>query len=153
RSNEPIDIVSSRDHGAAGPAPRAWRRGPPPASPTAPGAINSPRSPGQRRATLSAVTSPANWHSGTVSTPTGSNRHRFCLLSGRQDDAGHYRRVIVLTAWAVRVKPDLSTLVVDLGLTRLPNLVSIEPSGSSSHGSRCRSSSRAGRMRPQPSQG
>ena len=30
---------------------------------------------------------------------------------------GTSRRVIVLTAWAVYVKPDLSTLVVDLGLT------------------------------------
>src|ERR1039457_6979954 len=36
---------------------------------------------------------------------------------------GTTRRVIVLTAWAVYVKPDLSTLVVDLGLTGLPNVV------------------------------
>jgi uncharacterized membrane protein (Fun14 family) len=34
---------------------------------------------------------------------------------------GTTRRVIVLTAWAVYVKPDLSTLVVDLGLTGLLN--------------------------------
>jgi hypothetical protein len=31
-----------------------------------------------------------------------------------------------LTAWAVYVKPDLSTLVVDLGLTGLPNVVGID---------------------------
>src|SRR5260370_5379630 len=39
---------------------------------------------------------------------------------------GTTRRVIVLTAWAVYVKPDLSTLVVDLGLTGLPNVVGID---------------------------
>src|SRR5260370_18149127 len=39
---------------------------------------------------------------------------------------GTSRRVIVLTAWAVYVKPDLSTLVVDLGLTGLPNVVGID---------------------------
>ena len=39
---------------------------------------------------------------------------------------GTTRRVIVLTAWAVCVKPDLSTLVVDLGLTGLPNVVGID---------------------------
>ena len=36
---------------------------------------------------------------------------------------GTTRRVIVLTAWAVYVKPDLSTLVVDLGLAGLPDVV------------------------------
>src|SRR6266436_2498772 len=35
---------------------------------------------------------------------------------------GTTRRVIVLTAWAVYVKPDLSALVVDLGLTGLPDV-------------------------------
>src|SRR6266480_4765565 len=39
---------------------------------------------------------------------------------------GTTRRVIVLTAWAVYVKPDLSTLVVDLGLTGLRNVVGID---------------------------
>ena len=39
---------------------------------------------------------------------------------------GTTRRVIVLTAWAVYVKPDLSTPVVDLGLTGLPNVVGID---------------------------
>jgi len=39
---------------------------------------------------------------------------------------GTTRRVIVLTAWAVYVKPGLSTLVVDLGLTGLPNVVGID---------------------------
>src|SRR6266516_1736821 len=39
---------------------------------------------------------------------------------------GTTRRVIVLTAWAVYVKPDLSTLVVDLELTGLPNVVGID---------------------------
>ncbi len=39
---------------------------------------------------------------------------------------GTTRRVIVLTARAVYVKPDLSTLVVDLGLTGLPNVVGID---------------------------
>src|ERR1039457_2623331 len=39
---------------------------------------------------------------------------------------GTTRRVIVLTAWAVYVKPDLSTLVVDLGLTGLPDVVGID---------------------------
>src|SRR5258708_15409180 len=38
---------------------------------------------------------------------------------------GTPRRVIVLTAWAVYVKPDLSTLVVDPGLTGLPNVAGI----------------------------
>src|SRR6266545_6922928 len=42
---------------------------------------------------------------------------------------GTTRRVIVLTAWAVYVKPDLSTLVVDLGLTGLPNVVGIDTVG------------------------
>jgi hypothetical protein len=37
-----------------------------------------------------------------------------------------YRRVIGLIAWAVYVKLDLSTLVVDLGLTGLPNTVGID---------------------------
>ncbi|HCU52338.1 MAG TPA: hypothetical protein DGG94_21510 [Micromonosporaceae bacterium] len=36
------------------------------------------------------------------------------------------RRVIVLIAWAVYVKPGLSTVVVDLGLTGLPNVVGID---------------------------
>ena len=39
---------------------------------------------------------------------------------------GTTRRVIVLTAWAVYVKPDLSTLVVDPGLTGLPDVVGID---------------------------
>ncbi len=39
---------------------------------------------------------------------------------------GTTRRVIVLTAWAVYLKPDLSILVVDLGLTGLPNVVGID---------------------------
>jgi hypothetical protein len=39
---------------------------------------------------------------------------------------GATRRVIVLTAWAAYVKPALSTLVVDLGLTGLPNVVGID---------------------------
>jgi hypothetical protein len=39
---------------------------------------------------------------------------------------GTTRRVIVLTAWAAYVKPALSTLVVDLGLTGLPNVVGID---------------------------
>ena len=39
---------------------------------------------------------------------------------------GTTRRVIVLTAWAGYVKPDLSTLVVDLGLTGLPYVVGID---------------------------
>src|ERR1022692_3983951 len=39
---------------------------------------------------------------------------------------GTTRRVIVLTAWAVYVKPDLSTLVVDPGLTGLPDAVGID---------------------------
>ena len=56
---------------------------------------------------------------------------------------GTTRRVIVLTACAVYVKPDLSILVVDLGLTGLPNAVGIDTVRSSSHGSRSRSSSRA----------
>jgi hypothetical protein len=34
--------------------------------------------------------------------------------------------VIVLTAWAVYVEPDLSTLVVDPGLTGLPDVVGID---------------------------
>jgi hypothetical protein len=38
---------------------------------------------------------------------------------------GTTRRVIVLTAWAVCVKPGLSTLVVDLGLTGLPDVAGI----------------------------
>jgi len=38
-------------------------------------------------------------------------------------------RVIVLTAWAVYVKPDLLTPVVDLGLTGLPNVVGINTVG------------------------
>ena len=38
---------------------------------------------------------------------------------------GTTRRVIVLTAWPVYVKPDLSTLVVDLGLTGLPEVAGI----------------------------
>ena len=46
-------------------------------------------------------------------------------MSGRQDDAGTTRRVIVLTTWAVYVKPDLSALVVDLGLTGLSDVVGI----------------------------
>ena len=40
--------------------------------------------------------------------------------------SGSTRRVIVLTAWAVYVKPDLSALVVDLRLTGLPNAVGID---------------------------
>ena len=39
---------------------------------------------------------------------------------------GTIRQVIVLTAWTVYVKPDLSTLVVDLGLTGLPNVLGID---------------------------
>src|ERR1700730_6095512 len=39
---------------------------------------------------------------------------------------GTTRRVMVLTAWAVYVKLDLSTLVVDLGLTGLPDVVGID---------------------------
>jgi hypothetical protein len=39
---------------------------------------------------------------------------------------GTTRRVIVLTAWAVYVKPDLPALVVDPGLTGLPNVVGID---------------------------
>ena len=35
------------------------------------------------------------------------------------------QRVIVLTAWGVYVKPGLWTLVVDLGLTGLPDAVDI----------------------------
>ena len=40
--------------------------------------------------------------------------------------SGTTRRVIVLTTWAVYVKPDLSALVVDLGLTGLPDVVGID---------------------------
>ena len=36
------------------------------------------------------------------------------------------RRVIVLTAWAADVKPDLSTLAVDPGLTGLPDVAGID---------------------------
>src|SRR5262249_48248909 len=39
---------------------------------------------------------------------------------------GITRRVIVLTAQAGCVRPDLSTLVVDLGLTGLPNIMGID---------------------------
>ena len=39
---------------------------------------------------------------------------------------GTTRQDIVLTAWAVYLRPDLSTLVVDLGLTGLPNVVGID---------------------------
>jgi hypothetical protein len=39
---------------------------------------------------------------------------------------GTTRRVIVLIAWAVYLKPDLSALVVDLGLTGLPNVAGID---------------------------
>lgn len=39
---------------------------------------------------------------------------------------GTTRRVIVLTARTVYAKPDLSTLIVDLGLTGLPNVVGID---------------------------
>jgi len=39
---------------------------------------------------------------------------------------GTTRRVIVVTAWAVYVKPGLSTLVVDPGLTGLPNVAGID---------------------------
>jgi hypothetical protein len=39
---------------------------------------------------------------------------------------GTTRRVIVLTAWAVYVKPDLPALVVDPGLTGLPDVVGID---------------------------
>ena len=49
---------------------------------------------------------------------------------------GTTRRVIVLTAWAVYIKPDLSTLVVDLGLTGLPNVVGIDTVRIVIHGSR-----------------
>jgi hypothetical protein len=39
---------------------------------------------------------------------------------------GTTRRVIVLTVWAVYVKPDLSALVVDLGFTGFPDVVGID---------------------------
>jgi hypothetical protein len=60
---------------------------------------------------------------------------------------GTTRRVIVLTAWAVDVKPDLSTLVVDLGLTGLPNVVDIDTVRIVIPRLKVPSSSRVGRMR------
>lgn len=50
----------------------------------------------------------------------------ICRLADVKTMPGTTRRVIVLTAWAVYVKPDLLALVVDLGLTRLPNVAGID---------------------------
>jgi hypothetical protein len=60
---------------------------------------------------------------------------------------GTARRVIVVTAWVVQVKPDLSALVVDLGLTGLPDVAGTGTVRIVIPGSRSRSSSTAGRMR------
>jgi NADH dehydrogenase len=51
---------------------------------------------------------------------------RFRRWADVKTMSGTTRPVIVLTAWAVYVKPDLSTLVVDLGLTGLRNVVGID---------------------------
>ena len=51
---------------------------------------------------------------------------RSCQRADDKTMPGATRRVIVLTAWAVHVEPDLAALVVDLGLTGLPDVVGID---------------------------
>lgn len=51
---------------------------------------------------------------------------RSCQRADDKTMPGVTRRVIVLTAWAVHVEPDLAALVVDLGLSGLPDVVGID---------------------------